>query len=163
MRGEGGVLRQEAEALEFFLHVGHVVVVEAGGGGAAQFAIPAEALVHHAECGLEVVAIHFDGAFGEGFFVGVNLEGPLGDDVVVVAQVGIAIRAVGLRHAAYRVGALQRHDFCAGLVEVVRCDILAGDSIEELRFQVEVAAVVAGALGAHGHGPRPVAQRERVV
>ena len=49
-----------------------------------------------------------------------------------VAHVVLAPGAVFLRHAAHGVGALQRHDSGAGLVQVVGGHVLAGDGLEEL-------------------------------
>ena len=79
------------------------------------------------------------------------------------AHVVAAHLAACVGHAAHGVGALQGHDLGTGLVQLLGGDLLAGDGGEELRLEVQVAAVVAGLGGAHRHGPHPVAQGERVV
>ena len=53
--------------------------------------------------------------------------------------------------------------FGSSLVQVVSRDVLAGDSLEELRLEVEVATVVAVLRRALRHRPYPVAQGQRVM
>ena len=107
--------------------------------------------------------LHLVGAFGEGLLVRVLRERPFGHDVVDFAEVVATHVAVCVLHAAGSVRALQRDDLRSSLVQVVGGDVLASDSLEELRLEVEVATVVAVLRRALRHRPYPVAQRERVM
>ena len=97
---------KQAEGGEVFLHVGHVVVVQALGRRATQLGIPAKAFLHHGEGRLEILFVHLVGAFGEHFDVRIHGEGPLGNDVVHVAEVIGTHLPVGAHHAARGVGSL---------------------------------------------------------
>ena len=154
------IFLNEAQLFQLVRAVAQVELFQGLAGGNAGFLVPAHGLVPHIQALFQVFPIQLHGALLEGLEVRLLIEDPVGDPVVILAQVGAAQIQLET-HGGH--DAEQLADALGIPFLIVPCVGFAQHGGHVLGIQVEVADVIALLAGGDGHGVHPVAEGGAVV